>query len=392
MPKTPVCRRRGFTLIELIVTIFILTVVAGLVVAATSQSRAQARALTCQNNQRSIATAMLAYFTDHGKLPTDGDSAQLADQLADYIAWPDAARQDALPETWRCPNDSGGKHSNSYEEFYVQRRTLKESKYFVLGCPRHDDTEWGYINLRGMEDTGRSGAGAITVTDPANVPVTRDRPVEGKAMKFSDGSTATVANAKADHTMKAVASFRNDDGTLYTIIRVGGEGNADFDVTPGSQFEVITPVAIIGVRGTGFRVETADDYTKVFVTEGHVVVEDKATGVTHQLLEGDSVEIGTPPEEDKYVPLELKSTGSKYYWKIRNKNDFPIYFQWWEFDPSSNQVNPYYRGCATMPANCTAYLRLSRKIDGLRIYYQLPGQSGYTTAEALSKKYSDDDH
>jgi prepilin-type N-terminal cleavage/methylation domain-containing protein len=369
-------RSRGFTLVEMLVTVCIVSVLAGIVLAATMHTRAQTRALTCQTNQKAIAEAMLAFYSDRGEFPPDGEGANLALALADYIPWEPSARDVALPEVWRCPNDRSGRRVNSYERFYVQRVRPVGSEYFVLGCPRHDDTDSSYINLRGIQDAGRAPAASVTVLSPSGAADLPDLPIGAGALEFEDGSTARVKEAGTGHAMKALASFRNADGTLYTIVRLSGAGKAEFTVTPGSQFEVVTPVAIIGVRGTTFDVETRDGYAKITCTGGKVVVDDKLTGAIHELSAGDWVEIGaTGVPTSQYDPLSLAHhTGTQ--WKITNPNAIDVACKWVHIDASTGAIDWTTSGSVYADPNTDTVFDAGYDLAKIRIYYQLPDRDG----------------
>jgi len=58
-------RGGGFTLVELLVVIAILGILAALLLQALSHARAEADRITCLNNERQIALAMLAYLQDN---------------------------------------------------------------------------------------------------------------------------------------------------------------------------------------------------------------------------------------------------------------------------------------------------------------------------------------
>jgi hypothetical protein len=112
-------------------------------------------------------------------------------------------------------------------------------------------------------------------------------------MTFDDGSTVTIKNASGgSYGCILIQSVRLADGTLYSIIKVQDDGIIDVQVTSGSKFEVVTPSAIVGVRGTEFTVQTSANgavagyKTDVILTSGIVVVKDRETGKATTLKSG----------------------------------------------------------------------------------------------------------
>jgi len=60
-------RQDGFTLVELLVVAAIIGVLAGLLLPALAASKARARGLYCQNNNKQLVTAWLMYADDHAQ-------------------------------------------------------------------------------------------------------------------------------------------------------------------------------------------------------------------------------------------------------------------------------------------------------------------------------------
>ncbi len=119
-------------------------------------------------------------------------------------------------------------------------------------------------------------------------------------MTFDDDSTVTVTNASGgSYGCFLVQSVRLSDGTLYSIVKVQDNGTIEVNVTSGSKFEVVTPSAIVGVRGTEFTVKTSTNdplagyQTDVTLTDGTVTVMDRETGETTLLSDGGTEEVTT---------------------------------------------------------------------------------------------------
>ncbi len=96
--------RRAFTLIELAITILIIGILTGLIIAAIGMMRARAQRVTCMANLRSLSTAANVYLQQHGSWPQIpiGDPDSSTEQYAE--AWISAlAPHGPTRKTWICP-------------------------------------------------------------------------------------------------------------------------------------------------------------------------------------------------------------------------------------------------------------------------------------------------
>jgi prepilin-type N-terminal cleavage/methylation domain-containing protein len=289
--------RRAFTIVEMLITLAMIGIIAAFIGSLYVHARAKSRALRCLHNQQQVSRALIAFYTDKGRFPEDTPNTDLALQLGNYIPWPQKQHSVSVPETYRCPNDPRGPTFNSYQEYYVQRKEPAGGESFVMGCPRHNDAEASWVNLFGTGDSLRLRPGQITVNGAA---VAGDsaapaRSTTNGTLTFEDGSSVTATGSAASYSVTAVASFRMQDGRLYTVVRVTGKGEAKFSVTPGSAFEVITPVALIGVQGTEFTVTTDAAYTRVDLTHGSVRVWDRLTRQERLMRNTGSFTAGSQP-------------------------------------------------------------------------------------------------
>src|SRR5262245_27253120 len=77
-PPRDSLRRRGITIVEILVVIAILVVLIGLILPAVAKVRAAQRATTCVSNLRQIMTALHAYANDNNLYLPEPSSANLS--------------------------------------------------------------------------------------------------------------------------------------------------------------------------------------------------------------------------------------------------------------------------------------------------------------------------
>jgi prepilin-type N-terminal cleavage/methylation domain-containing protein len=297
-------KNRGFTLLELLVTIGIIGIIAGISTVSVGKIKGAKNQTACINNLRNISQGLQVYYNDYMKFPEDGypddgdDIYPLSTELASYIN---------DKSTFICPEDSDATSTGSYasyDPYYVARKGSYDSNELALGCPRHR----GAKNSTSAFSTGSTeitSVGTVVDKDGQEIPpdgTTAERTISSvnDTMTFDDGSTVTVTNASGgSYGCFLVQSVRLADGTLYSIVKVQDNGTISVVVTPGSKFEVVTPSAIVGVRGTEFTVATSTNgfeigyQTVVTQSEGIVVVTDRETGNVSTLQTGGSTSTTT---------------------------------------------------------------------------------------------------
>jgi prepilin-type N-terminal cleavage/methylation domain-containing protein/prepilin-type processing-associated H-X9-DG protein len=142
-------RRRGFTLVELLVVIGIIAVLISILLPALQKARRQAMTLQCSSNMRQIAMAMLTYInSNRGKFPP----AQ-----AGVIPGP-------FPNGWWWPNELvRGKYITSAASVYKHPGSSTSDKDFsgsnVFKCPEGVDEN---------DSDGAGGGGGDYPTDGGN--------------------------------------------------------------------------------------------------------------------------------------------------------------------------------------------------------------------------------
>ena len=248
--------RRGFTLIELLVVIAIIMILSGMLATAVNRVRAEARTVECMNNLRQIGLAIQLFHGDRGRLP--GPSVR--EDLDFYLA--------GCP-VWICPEDRDAQ-GDSYSRYFVWRQDQRTEDCWTC-CPRHNRGS----SMVALFSMGRTAKRRISKIEHNGTRIMPGDSVVGGVLELGDGSTVQIAD---DVGVMLLTSFHKADGTLYTILRMaeGEEGSISIDITPGSRFEIETPAAIMGVRGTKGHVAVRSDgalmATYVDATEGAVEV------------------------------------------------------------------------------------------------------------------------
>ncbi len=291
MKKVFIGKNRGFSLIEILITIAIIAILGGIATVYILRERTAFHQTVCMSNLRQISQGMQIYYNENGKFPKDGypddssDPLPLSSELANYVT---------EKKVFLCPEDDDPVSTTnfaSYDPYYVKRVDPYDTDKLLIGCPNHREAK---------KATNLLGAGATNITNVDTVLANgQEIPQDGTSaervisnvndeMTFTDGSRVKIINSQAGYGTYLVQSVRLADGTLYSIIRVEDEGTIDVQVTAGSKFEVVTPSAIIGVRGTRFTVQTvnANNATIVTMLTGTVNVLNKKTGTEIELSIG----------------------------------------------------------------------------------------------------------
>lgn len=172
--------RRGFTLVEILVVIAIITLLVALLLPAIQKVRATADRLMCANNLKQIGVALHHYYHDYGSLPPQGNFTvgstfsgySIHARLLPYIeqdnlhkninysvgfaAQPDICRQKF--KLYRCPSDSEDRtRPDGGVEFYPTNYG------FCIGT-------WMAID----QQTGKAGDGAFGMNQKFTFSAIRD--------------------------------------------------------------------------------------------------------------------------------------------------------------------------------------------------------------------------
>lgn len=94
---------QGFTIVELLAVVFVISILTFLVVTGFDPIRARAEGAVCLSHMRSLHTSLATYVQDKGKWPQEPEGT-VGDNLVDADWWlKELAPYDAPPEIWICP-------------------------------------------------------------------------------------------------------------------------------------------------------------------------------------------------------------------------------------------------------------------------------------------------
>ncbi|MBV9463182.1 MAG: DUF1559 domain-containing protein [Verrucomicrobiae bacterium] len=123
-------RNQGFSLVEILVAIAILSLVSAMLFPAYSTAKRRARGLSCMNNQKNIGTAILLYAADTGHYPYSSHfdyQADWGDALIPYVR----SSVDYKPgEPW-----SKGMWQLADGSFVHVDRAYSQARFAYFTCP-----------------------------------------------------------------------------------------------------------------------------------------------------------------------------------------------------------------------------------------------------------------
>ncbi|PQV62566.1 FecR family protein [Abditibacterium utsteinense] len=271
-------RRFAFTLIQMMLVLGLIGILSALLIPAFSRATASAQRQNCDVKLKSIVLALDAFKTERGTYPANLELLHSEGYLKD-------------PDALRCPSDR--RRNASYNDFYTVRASRDAGDSPVLVCPFHEEASGGGNQARLGRFTTQFATKPAVLTAGNAVKIERqDKILVGYAgMPLRGGDEIlTGASGTALVTFADSSSARLSSGTrisvlqsfvdghsaapLYTLIRQWG-GDATYTVNHGSRFDVATPAATAGARGTQFRIKVSGNRpedTQLYVIEGKVVL------------------------------------------------------------------------------------------------------------------------
>jgi len=251
-------RRRGLSLVQLVVVLGVISMLATLLFNVFSDGRASARRAQCDAKLKTIALALDAHRQEMRIFPASLQVLREKHFLHD---------EDDL----HCPADLRG--DGSYNDFYVIRAARDDSDLPTVVCPFHENINGqgtqafkGNYTKQFMTRPARlEQASGATIERPGQAPVAaipgttlrggdRIRTAAGGAavIRFADNSSSEL-QGNADVTLLQSFVASTSTGTLYTLMRQT-LGNVVHRVNHGSKFDVATPTATAGALGTVFTI------------------------------------------------------------------------------------------------------------------------------------------
>ncbi|PIZ17040.1 hypothetical protein COY51_01310 [Candidatus Desantisbacteria bacterium CG_4_10_14_0_8_um_filter_39_17] len=141
--------------------------------------------------------------------------------------------------------------------------------------------------------------------------------VDGSILRIKEKTLIEIKDVREDSTAKKKGSkFQLLFGKLWARV---------MKVAPDSTFEIITPTAVVGVRGTEFSINVDPALgTKVSVFEGSVEVRTEVKEEVKSILlgRGQTIEVG--PDRILTVPKSLEEDDRQEWkqWNLHSKTDY----------------------------------------------------------------------
>jgi len=134
----------GFTLIELMIVIGLISILGAILVPSFQRARGEANLRACGENLRHLATVVAMYQTDnHGLLPNE-PQVPVGSNMARWMTTSDAYFRRYLSRTPTCPLSGGSGYSYLYSVYNVGGKPSfivfcykSPSLHSEMGCPAY---------------------------------------------------------------------------------------------------------------------------------------------------------------------------------------------------------------------------------------------------------------
>ncbi|MEK6675490.1 MAG: prepilin-type N-terminal cleavage/methylation domain-containing protein [Planctomycetota bacterium] len=143
-------KRKAFTLIEILVSVSLITLLVSLLLPALGRAREQSKRVVCRNNLRNIWTGILQYTLENKDHVPFMEDINLTDPNADPFD-PDSRYKTTVgrvlqpyvnPGSWRCPSAITGYPQSGGPESWTMTYWFRSAGGIGNGVP-FGDTPWG---------------------------------------------------------------------------------------------------------------------------------------------------------------------------------------------------------------------------------------------------------
>ncbi len=285
--------RRGFTLVELLVVITIISMLMALLLPAVQSARESGRRATCMNNQQQIAKAMLNYESGLGQFP--GYREALGGRIVPWhvMLFPYMEANDVYSR-WKDPSPVGGLPTPQLAFFIcpsdttAQRRPNNPANSYVLNTGTPDYSVFSGIYPAGVTEGPGMGAFHDSTVDLLATPL---EPVVMTLdyLTQRDGSTNTLMASENLQCEKwayvsgssYTAPTEKDLGFIWWALSPQLKGGT----TPGMVFGINEDLAGEGLLDTTIT-WTGYEFVRASSRHPGIVVATFCDGHTRPIREG----------------------------------------------------------------------------------------------------------
>ena len=231
---------RGFTLAELLVTVGIISILAGLFTTGASWLRARAEEAEVVSRASHLDQALELYYIKHRKYP-GAYPAQLSVRLAPYLE-EDLGGSVDNPEAFVTPAYRAEGAEPLNRSYAPPSRATAPHRYVLAIQPKRAAARTAVLfagHIVELVETLPMQYGAVALA-PADV-------VEGGVVTFSTGTTLSLG---ASTMVRAVRSFKAEDGAVFHIVKLPRHrpGFLRADVVGSDVVQVVTGAGTVCVR------------------------------------------------------------------------------------------------------------------------------------------------